>query len=71
MSAQSAIAPGERSLVPSFKLDGSQQESENTKAIIRKLNMQSHPEGGYFVVRTSTISSSSFERADTVKGNGS
>jgi predicted cupin superfamily sugar epimerase len=34
-------------LRPAFPV-GSGQESEKTKAIIRSLNLQVHPEGGYF-----------------------
>lgn len=38
-----------RPLTPSFNPDGSHPESSTTESIIRKLNLQQHPEGGYFV----------------------
>ncbi|CZT16537.1 related to DUF985 domain protein [Ramularia collo-cygni] len=49
MTSQSTIDPDSPYLVPFFKTDGSQTESANLQAIMKKLNMQNHPEGGYFV----------------------
>lgn len=44
-----------QSLKPVFDLNNGQDESSNLKAVIAALNMQKHPEGGYFVVRIMII----------------
>jgi hypothetical protein len=44
-SIQSSLPP----LQPSFDVDGSHAESSASRSIIQTLNLQLHPEGGYFV----------------------
>ncbi|GAB1725509.1 hypothetical protein NU195Hw_g1917t1 [Hortaea werneckii] len=45
----STIDPTLPPLQPSFDPSGTQSESSTTQQIIQKLNLQPHPEGGYFV----------------------
>ncbi|KAI6865924.1 hypothetical protein KC323_g4135 [Hortaea werneckii] len=45
----STIDPTILPLQPSFDPAGTQPESSTTQQIIQKLNLQPHPEGGYFV----------------------
>lgn len=45
----SSVDPALLPLKPSFNSDGSNPESSTIESIIKKLNLQQHPEGGYFV----------------------
>lgn len=45
----SSVDPALPPLKPSFNSDGSNPESSTIESIIKKLNLQQHPEGGYFV----------------------
>ncbi|KAI6888731.1 hypothetical protein KC363_g3251 [Hortaea werneckii] len=47
--ATSNVDPTLPSLQPSFDPAGTRSESSTTQQLIQKLNLQPHPEGGYFV----------------------
>ncbi|KAI7372441.1 hypothetical protein KC336_g20649, partial [Hortaea werneckii] len=47
--ATSTVDPTLPSLQPSFDPAGTRSESSTTQQLIQKLNLQPHPEGGYFV----------------------
>ncbi|KAK5124863.1 hypothetical protein LTR85_001053 [Meristemomyces frigidus] len=49
MASKSTIDPSISPLKPTFDSDGSHKESDHLKAVIAKLGLQSHVEGGYFV----------------------
>lgn len=55
MTMGSSVDPSGPPLKPSFDVNGSQDESPQLKAVMQKLGLQPHPEGGYFVVFKSPI----------------
>lgn len=51
-AARSHIDSNLSPLKPYFDINGSQDESPELKEVIKKLGLQPHVEGGYFVVST-------------------